>query len=113
MAVALILLILTTVVFGSLWGVSAKRLRELTIDWRWQQNRIKELTSAIDSEPKAVCLCSHGINYHRDGGGRCDQQTGWEEVWPFKAERPVKCRCKRYTGPEPLPSYYHPLELER
>ncbi len=59
-----------------------------------------------------MCLCEHGINFHLEGG-RCVSDTDHvREGFITGARKPVPCKCLRYTGPEPLPSFYHPLELK-
>lgn len=62
----------------------------------------------------ATCLCDHGINFHAEGNGGCEKVLrNYEEYisWAPFVKRQATCECKRYVGPEPLPTYYHPLEI--
>lgn len=75
---------------------------------RW----VEELEAA--AEPKPICLCGHGINNHKKKSGGCEHIVKYFDAWPgwLNAQRAQYCDCNSYTGPEPLPTYYHPLELE-
>lgn len=65
-----------------------------------------EAKNRLLKEPRAICLCQHGMNFHVEGGGRCEEVT---YVHPYISLLDTKCSCKRYTGPEPLPTYYAEL----
>lgn len=89
----------------------------------WIQNfnnlegQVESSNKALELErapkvPTPICLCEHGVNYHQNGKchGSVDMKvrglrTRYEHAYVSK------CSCKVYTGPEPLPEYYHPLEL--
>ena len=55
----------------------------------------------------AVCGCTHHYSFHdRDG---CHQAVRFEVYWDHTG-KPVQwsagtCRCKGYTGPEPIPEW--------
>jgi hypothetical protein len=59
-----------------------------------------------DLEPQAVCGCGHHYALHDaqavcHGTNRIKNAAGHEGVtWSSEA-----CGCRRYTGPEPLPTY--------
>lgn len=61
-----------------------------------------------------VCTCEHGYSFHDENG--CHQTVKWE-IRDYLSTRwggftkHIECRCKTYVGPEPLPTYYHPLEI--
>jgi hypothetical protein len=58
------------------------------------------------SEKEAVCGCEHHFSFHDENGCHADD----EESEHFDRERDIyvmdRCKCKRYTGPEPLPDFY-------
>lgn len=77
---------------------------------------IKTMENA-DREREAlapVCTCEHGYSFHDENG--CHQTVKWE-IRDYLSTRwggftkHIECRCKTYVGPEPLPTYYHPLEI--
>jgi hypothetical protein len=43
------------------------------------------------------CGCGHSIAFHDPQTRRCHARVGYE-----------RCACRRYSGPEPLPSFYAP-----
>lgn len=55
----------------------------------------------------AVCACRHAKSYHEDGTGRCHQRVYVRSTWGEDGYH-EDCRCKQYTGPEPLPEYFAP-----
>jgi hypothetical protein len=67
---------------------------------------------AAPSVPEAVCGCRHHYSFHDPETSRCkelDSKRRVVENGVVTAELPA-CRCRRYTGPEPFPSYF-PQEL--
>jgi hypothetical protein len=48
--------------------------------------------------PKPVCGCRHHASYHEAGTGPCH----------FNEHYAGYCRCRQYTGPQPLPEFYAP-----
>lgn len=64
-------------------------------------------------DPKPVCGCRHHYSMHDPETGQChglmngkplrydsfNDPTAWEQI---------PCGCRRYSGPEPLPTYYAP-----
>lgn len=74
----------------------------------------KAHTPALKAK-KIECLCEHGPNFHnRKKGNRCEFIVSHKTYDRrgkayFVAER---CGCLCYTGPEFLPEYVSPVELE-
>jgi hypothetical protein len=63
--------------------------------------------------PKPVCGCHHHHSYHDPETGRCNALVNGQPVKFDKFEDPIKweqvpCACLRYSGPEPMPTYYAP-----
>jgi hypothetical protein len=70
------------------------------------------------TDPKPICACSHNYAFH-DENGVCHGVTtrqvkgdpilspGGTYVVANRAGKTISepCKCKRYTGPEPLPRY--------
>lgn len=92
----------------------AYEIGELNGEYQTRKSLPKPVEREIEN-PKPICICGHGINFHKQDG-KCDETIAWEmrrisffnEVFDHRD----KCRCLQYTGPEPVPSFYHPLELE-
>ena len=65
------------------------------------------------SSPRPVCGCSHHHAYHDAETGKCNATVNGQALqfddydFPVKWEL-VQCPCLRYSGPEPLPTYYAP-----
>lgn len=59
--------------------------------------------------PKPVCGCKHNIAFH-DDKGVCRKQWYVTVYGGITGEKDVAvtCSCQKYTGPEPLPSFYAP-----
>lgn len=51
---------------------------------------------------KPVCGCEHAASYHDPQTRECHK-----DVYQSNG-RYVRCRCRQYTGPEPMPEYYAP-----
>lgn len=49
--------------------------------------------------PQPRCGCKHNRSFHENGTGKCSAINRWDEK---------TCRCKIYTGPEPMPELYAP-----
>ena len=76
------------------------------------ESQLASAKGQINHTPRPECLCGHGINFHDENGGRCGVDVREVYALPFSnLMRGVRCACKRYTGPEPLPEFYHPLEI--
>lgn len=73
--------------------------------------------------PAAVCGCSHHYSMHDPKTGECHagikvQTASGKPILNSWGDRVIgyngatyevlQCGCKRYTGPEPLPTYYAP-----
>lgn len=88
------LILIIGIVIGRLWGKDRKKNTGL-------------------KDPKPVCGCKHHYSMHDAETGHChgqvrgnplrydsfDDPTAWEMV---------QCPCRRYAGPEPLPTLYAP-----
>jgi hypothetical protein len=59
-----------------------------------------------DPKPvEAVCGCTHHHSMHDPETGKCNAAVNAGD-WTGKDYRP--CACRRYSGPEPMPTYYAP-----
>lgn len=59
-------------------------------------------------KPKKVepwCGCDHHIAMHDQQTKECHAE---DKVYINGFSQLVRCKCRRYTGPEPLPEYYAP-----
>lgn len=60
-------------------------------------------------EPQPVCGCTHGYHDHDPASGACHGKTkAYRFSTSFRREvfdKYVGCTCRRYVGPEPLPSF--------
>jgi hypothetical protein len=67
----------------------------------------------LPESPKPVCGCGHHYAMHDPKTGECNVAVKGAPVKWDRWDNPIKwemtgCACLRYTGPEPLPSYYAP-----
>lgn len=69
--------------------------------------RRKHKPKAVEAGP--LCQCAHGASFH-DVEGRCRagvERAKWNNgAWV--GNELLSCECQKYTGPEPLPSFYAP-----
>ncbi|GAB3420845.1 hypothetical protein [Flindersiella endophytica] len=60
-------------------------------------------------EIQPICACGHAVSFHGEDG-RCRAEaevTEWKEGrWMGNTRQP--CTCQKYTGPQPLPTFYAP-----
>lgn len=56
---------------------------------------------------KPVCGCEHELAYHDPKTGECHAEIS-RFVYDIGDYQWRQCTCCRYTGPEPLTSYYAP-----
>jgi hypothetical protein len=60
-------------------------------------------------EIQPICSCGHAVSFHGDDG-RCNAQASvatWNNGrWTGQEQQ--ACTCQKYTGPEPLPTFYAP-----
>jgi hypothetical protein len=49
-----------------------------------------------------ICGCKHELSFHDPKTSQCH---AWDKMPGY---RPLQCKCRRYTGPEPLTEYYAP-----
>jgi hypothetical protein len=68
---------------------------------------------ALPGQPEPVCGCGHHYAEHDPETGECNVSERGEPVKWGGSGRAVKwewldCTCVRYSGPEPLPTYYAP-----
>lgn len=88
------LILVIGIAIGRLWGADRRKGKGLR-------------------DPKPVCGCKHHYSMHDPETGLCHGQARGK---PLKydtfndptAWEPVPCGCRRYTGPEPLPTLYAP-----
>jgi hypothetical protein len=68
---------------------------------------------ALPRSPRPVCGCDHHHSFHDTKTGECHQTVDGTPVHFDKwgdadAWEQVRCTCRRYSGPEPIPSLYAP-----
>lgn len=68
----------------------------------WARAVYSSSKKAIGGEPQPICGCKHHYSFHDVDGG-CHYVMDWH--WEGKKHIDELCGCKRYTGPEPLPTY--------
>jgi hypothetical protein len=61
--------------------------------------------------PKPFCGCTHHHSYHDPETGKCNAGIHGQALEFDGYDRPIKwelatCPCLRYSGPEPMPTYY-------
>lgn len=65
--------------------------------------------SGRGKEVQPICSCGHAVSFHGEDG-RCNAKTEvtkWDNGrWIGNEQQP--CTCQKYTGPEPLPTFYAP-----
>ncbi|MEO3856174.1 hypothetical protein [Acrocarpospora sp. B8E8] len=77
----------------------------------WLAGRYTPARRRMPKPPKAVCGCDHQFAYHDPATGECH---GLNEVdvrnkhGEWIGEEQVRCTCRQYDGPTPLPTYYAP-----
>src|SRR5215211_3517914 len=76
-------------------------LGKTTVGLKRRIDRASHHLEAIDKprEPQAICGCEHHHCFHDENG--CEYVR---EYYGDSQVRRVTCSCKRYTGPEPLPT---------
>lgn len=61
------------------------------------------------NESRPICSCGHAMSFHGQDG-RCNatrEVSRWNGPrWAGNVQE--QCRCQKYTGPQPLPSFYAP-----
>jgi hypothetical protein len=59
-----------------------------------------------------VCGCDHHLSYHDGKTGECHgtntSSSAYNDRGIWVGFGQVPCTCRRYSGPEPLPSYFAP-----
>jgi hypothetical protein len=59
-------------------------------------------------EIQPICSCGHAVSFHDDAGCHAMADVAkWDNGHWMGNER-QSCTCKKYTGPQPLPSFYAP-----
>jgi hypothetical protein len=53
--------------------------------------------AVLFKEPESICGCEHHYSFHDEAG--CHFQ-----YFDHDTERNLHCTCKKYVGPEPLPT---------
>jgi hypothetical protein len=63
---------------------------------------------------KPVCGCTHHYSFHDPKTGQCSATVQgnvihWDADWNTPDDwEMVPCACRKYVGPEPLPTLYAP-----
>jgi hypothetical protein len=58
-----------------------------------------------------VCGCGHELAYHDPATGVCHEEDArrvWDERANIHVSKAVRCMCRQYDGPTPLPTMYAP-----
>lgn len=65
------------------------------------------------TESRLICSCGHGYGTHTAEGCQADikRPDEWSYAGAPVGYQWVRCRCKKYDGPEPLPSITWPTPL--
>ncbi|MEU6709967.1 hypothetical protein ABZ897_00695 [Nonomuraea sp. NPDC046802] len=61
--------------------------------------------------PKAICGCRHELAYHDPATSECHGTNAVDKHNRFGdwvGEEQVRCTCRQYVGPTPLPTIYAP-----
>lgn len=62
--------------------------------------------------PEPVCGCEHHYSFHDPESGKChgmvSQATYFDSYGAERAWKQVSCTCRKYAGPELMPTYYVP-----
>ena len=82
-------------------GAQVKELEE-----RGPEKIVKE----IEVIKKATCECSHVSSMHNDEHG-C-MEILFKTADGIETNKTFRCKCERYTGPQPLPAFYAPPLLD-
>lgn len=81
-----------------LLGMTSGGLKKRIDRASWHLQTIDK--SKEPEEPKAICGCEHHHCFHDESGCGYDRTRYSNDGTP----NTVTCGCKRYTGPEPLPT---------
>jgi len=76
-------------------------LSVLAVCYTWY--RITQLQLRY-KKTEPICGCQHHLAYHDRETGQCHEYQPGVMVLETKAK--VKCKCRRYVGPEPLSDVY-------
>ena len=98
---------LGTAAVGLLFGYTTKGL----LAYREQRDKalVAAARNALRKDPK--CLCDHWVNEHEVNGGKCLAVLCEVNIAEFystveRRQKPRKCSCIGYIGPDPLASGY-------
>lgn len=63
--------------------------------------------------PEPICGCDHHHGFHDSKTGECHGQVDGNPVKYNEYGRPmayeqVRCSCRQYSGPVPIPEFYAP-----
>lgn len=61
--------------------------------------------------PKPVCGCTHQLAFHDPATGECHGVNSVEKysrTGYWVGEEQIRCTCRQYDGPTPLPTVYVP-----
>jgi len=77
----------------------------------WLLGRHARLKSVRGPEPvQPFCLCDHSYGHHDPKTGACNESTvcDFRSAEKGRYQRELACGCVRYTGPQPVESYWVP-----
>jgi len=58
----------------------------------------------IDAPLQAICLCEHGVNFHKNGSGKCNAEAYDNRGYRLSSG----CKCLGYVGPKVLDNLFMP-----
>lgn len=62
--------------------------------------------------PKPICGCTHELAFHDSATSEChgtvSEPSRYDRFGEVTAYRTVRCTCRQYDGPTPLPTVYAP-----
>ena len=66
-----------------------------------------------EEPPEPICGCEHHHGYHDPKTGECHGLMNGDPIryyshGPAAAYKQVRCSCRQYSGPVPIPEFYAP-----
>lgn len=114
MIIALFIVAVFAIVSNGLWLCDATEKRIEIRGWVRENKYLESKLSSAQNElenKKPICLCAHGYNFHVNGVCSVKSLVQKSNLIMGDYRKTEVCDCKHYVGPEPLPDFYHPLEL--
>lgn len=75
----------------------------------WLAGRFAPSRPRLPKPPKPICGCDHELAFHDPATGECHGTNGVDRYNPrgtWVGEEQVRCTCRQYDGPTPLPIVY-------